>query len=82
VASLAVFPLQDLFGLGEEAIMNRPSITEGNWAWRFPESLLTEVAARKLRGWLQLYDREGLPEKSAEPAPAVRKKRRKTADQH
>ncbi|MBC7450613.1 MAG: 4-alpha-glucanotransferase, partial [Cytophagales bacterium] len=41
VAQLAIFPLQDLMGLGEEAIMNRPSTMHGNWAWRFTDEMLT-----------------------------------------
>jgi 4-alpha-glucanotransferase len=35
VADLAVFPLQDVLGLGTEARMNFPGKPLGNWAWRF-----------------------------------------------
>ena len=34
VADLAVVPMQDILGLGEEGIMNIPGSTKGNWAWR------------------------------------------------
>ena len=34
VSNLAVVPLQDIVGLGEEALMNVPGSTEGNWTWR------------------------------------------------
>lgn len=68
VAQLAVFPLQDLFGLDQGAIMNRPSTTEGNWSWRFSEGLLTEKEADKIKKWLELYDREGVPEKPKKSA--------------
>lgn len=34
-AGTAVFPLQDLLGLGPEARMNTPSTVTGNWTWRF-----------------------------------------------
>lgn len=34
VCNLAIVPLQDIIGLGEEAIMNIPGSTEGNWTWR------------------------------------------------
>lgn len=34
-AEMAVFPLQDLLGLGPEARMNTPSTVSGNWTWRF-----------------------------------------------
>jgi 4-alpha-glucanotransferase len=35
VANLAIFPLQDILGLGTEARMNTPGTVEGNWSWRF-----------------------------------------------
>ncbi|MBA3479447.1 MAG: 4-alpha-glucanotransferase, partial [Lautropia sp.] len=35
VASMAVYPLQDVLGLGSEARMNRPGDAEGCWGWRF-----------------------------------------------
>ena len=34
-ASMAIHPLQDVLGLGEEARMNTPGTFEGNWAWGF-----------------------------------------------
>ncbi|MEQ1801693.1 MAG: 4-alpha-glucanotransferase [Gammaproteobacteria bacterium] len=34
-AEVAVFPLQDLLGLGSEARMNTPATVTGNWTWRF-----------------------------------------------
>jgi len=33
--ALAVFPMQDLLGLGSEARMNVPGEIEDNWRWRF-----------------------------------------------
>ena len=47
VARLAVFPLQDVLGLGSEARMNMPSTTAGNWGWRLapPSSPSTTKAA-------------------------------------
>jgi 4-alpha-glucanotransferase len=53
VADLAVFPFQDVLGLGTEARMNFPGTAQGNWEWRFsweqvkPEHALTmyEIAA-------------------------------------
>jgi len=35
VADMAVFPFQDVLGLGTEARMNFPGKPLGNWAWRF-----------------------------------------------
>lgn len=34
-AEVAIFPLQDLLGLGPEARMNTPGTVSGNWRWRF-----------------------------------------------
>ncbi|MFA5833487.1 MAG: 4-alpha-glucanotransferase [Bacteroidota bacterium] len=35
VADMAVFPFQDILGLGTEARMNMPGQALGNWSWRF-----------------------------------------------
>ncbi len=35
VAVMAVFPMQDVLGLGTEARMNMPGHALGNWSWRF-----------------------------------------------
>lgn len=44
VANLAIFPLQDLLGLGSEARMNTPSTIEKNWDWRYlPDALSQEI---------------------------------------
>ncbi len=48
-AVLALIPLQDLFGLGGEARMNRPGIAQGNWRWRARKSLFTLELASRLR---------------------------------
>ncbi|MGA2264170.1 MAG: 4-alpha-glucanotransferase [Acidobacteriota bacterium] len=57
VADTAVFPLQDVLGLGSEARMNLPSRAENNWRWRFlPEQLKPEMGAR-LREFSRIYGR-------------------------
>ncbi len=48
VADTAVFPLQDVLGLGTEARMNTPGREDGNWAWRFTEGALTDDLADRL----------------------------------
>ncbi|CAD7783720.1 MAG: 4-alpha-glucanotransferase [Candidatus Methanoperedenaceae archaeon GB37] len=49
VANTVILPMQDILGLGEEARMNRPATTSGNWRWRFlPEQLTPEVTRRLL----------------------------------
>ncbi|MFN3809464.1 MAG: 4-alpha-glucanotransferase [Roseateles asaccharophilus] len=40
VASMAVFPLQDVLGLGSEHRMNVPGVLGGNWGWRFSWEML------------------------------------------
>lgn len=59
-ARMAVFPLQDLLGLGGEARLNRPGAPEGNWQWRYtPEQLdgLEHDSAPYLREVLGLFGR-------------------------
>jgi len=48
VADTAVFPLQDVLGLGSEARMNTPGREDDNWAWRFTDGQLTDDLADRL----------------------------------
>ena len=57
VANTAVIPLQDLLGLGNEARMNLPNSTEGNWRWRYRNGVLTDELAKKLKRVTELYGR-------------------------
>jgi 4-alpha-glucanotransferase len=57
VADTAVVPLQDLLGLGNEARMNLPNSTEGNWSWRFEAGALTDELAGRLKDLTELYGR-------------------------
>jgi 4-alpha-glucanotransferase len=57
VADMAIFPLQDVLGLGSEARMNYPSRPEGNWAWRCDEGALTDERAARLAEMVALYGR-------------------------
>ncbi len=61
VAAFAVFPMQDVLGLGPEACMNRPGTSEGNWLWRYREEMVTDVAAERLRVMSRLYGRLPYP---------------------
>ena len=56
-ADTAVFQMQDLLGLGNEARMNTPSTIGENWRWRLAEGQLTSGTARKLRELAELYGR-------------------------
>jgi 4-alpha-glucanotransferase len=59
VARIAIVPMQDILGEGEEARMNRPGSGEGNWRWRVMEDQLTSSRARRLRIMTTLYGRNG-----------------------
>lgn len=48
-ARLAIVPAQDVLGLGNEARMNRPGVTNGNWGWQLERGSLTSALARRLR---------------------------------
>jgi 4-alpha-glucanotransferase len=72
VADMAIFPFQDVLGLGTEGRMNFPGTTLGNWDWRFtwdqvgPEHALKmyEIAALTQR---TKPDRLTLPQYVVEP---------------
>jgi 4-alpha-glucanotransferase len=48
-ASLAIFPLQDVLGLGEEARFNKPAGLSGNWQWRLAPCLPDDAVTERLR---------------------------------
>ena len=48
-ARLAVVPAQDLLGLGSEARMNTPGVTDGNWTWRAADGVFDDNLAARLR---------------------------------
>lgn len=49
VADLAIAPLQDVLGLGEDARMNVPGTATGNWRWRFTSKVMTSDVAERLK---------------------------------
>jgi 4-alpha-glucanotransferase len=57
VASLAVAPLQDVLGLGSDARLNTPSVSEGNFRWRYQPDALTRPMAEKLAALAAVTDR-------------------------
>lgn len=57
VANVAIIPLQDIIGLGEEAIMNVPGSTKGNWTWRVTEKQMPFARAAELKVLNELYGR-------------------------
>jgi 4-alpha-glucanotransferase len=60
-AQYALFPLQDVLGLGKEACMNRPGTAEGNWTWRFREHDLHVGTAAYLHELSELFGRSPYP---------------------
>ncbi|MBN1607263.1 MAG: 4-alpha-glucanotransferase [Polyangiaceae bacterium] len=62
VANTAIFPMQDLLGLGSEARMNVPGTMVGNWQWRMdPQQRLPEIA-QKMADLCSRYERLPKPE--------------------
>jgi 4-alpha-glucanotransferase len=57
VADIAVIPLQDVLGLGNEARMNLPGTIGANWKWRFGNGALTADLCQRLKTLAQMYDR-------------------------
>lgn len=58
VAHAAVIPMQDYLGLGEEAMMNRPSVAKGNWQWKLSGGEYQQHLAKNLSRWMKLFGRE------------------------
>ena len=51
-AELAIAPLQDFLGLGNEARMNTPGVTDGNWRWRFSWDMLDKRLPEQIRSMI------------------------------
>ena len=50
VAETAIIPMQDILGLGEEARMNRPALSNGNWLWRLrPKQIGNSITEKLLK---------------------------------
>jgi 4-alpha-glucanotransferase len=58
VADTAIFPLQDVLGLGTMARLNAPGTSGGrNWRWRFTKKQLKGKSAKRLRELTETYGR-------------------------
>ncbi len=57
VANQAIFPAQDLLGLGTDARMNTPGLAEGNWGWRYRTYSLNESVGDRLGQVTDYYGR-------------------------
>jgi 4-alpha-glucanotransferase len=56
-ASLVVFPVQDILGLGSIARMNTPGVQDGNWSWRLKPGELKGAHLHKLKKLTGDYER-------------------------
>ncbi|MDO4636484.1 MAG: 4-alpha-glucanotransferase [Lautropia sp.] len=66
VAGWAIYPMQDVLGLGTEGRMNRPGEAEGCWGWRFAWQQLHEWQTRRLRAITQVHGRDNPDEQHGE----------------
>lgn len=57
VCRLTIFPVQDLFGLGNEARINVPGIASGNWAWRLALEDQNGEIKRRMLDYMKTYYR-------------------------
>jgi 4-alpha-glucanotransferase len=57
VARMAIVPLQDVLELDAAHRMNRPGVSDGNWAWRYDWSQVPEELAGRLRALVGMYGR-------------------------
>ncbi len=60
IAKYAIFPLQDVLGIGSDGRMNTPGVSGGdvhNWAWRYRNEALSDDLAKELKKITRLYGR-------------------------
>jgi 4-alpha-glucanotransferase len=57
VADVAVFPMQDILGLGQEARMNRPASNKDNWQWRLIPEQISESLGDRLGAMTRICGR-------------------------
>ena len=60
VANTAIYPLQDVLGLGTECRMNLPGQSQGYWEWRFSWQQVQPEHADRLRHWTHLFGRDSI----------------------
>lgn len=62
VANIAIFPFQDILGLGTDAKMNTPSQVGGNWEWRCRVEAFNQELSGRLKYLTYLYGRTPVTE--------------------
>ncbi|NJN58837.1 MAG: 4-alpha-glucanotransferase, partial [Leptolyngbyaceae cyanobacterium SL_5_9] len=66
VGDRAIFPLQDILGLGGNARMNSPGQPVGNWEWRYRSEALWSGWSDRLRTFTETYGRAPIEQRSPE----------------
>ena len=59
IANLAIIPMQDILGFGEDCRMNRPGSQSGNWRWRCAPYFINNEVAQRLLDMTTFYNRLG-----------------------
>lgn len=57
IANTAIYPMQDVLGLGSDCRMNFPGKSEGYWEWRFTWAQVQPEHANRLRQWVDCFGR-------------------------
>ena len=57
IADLAIIPMQDILGFGEDCRMNTPGTGQGNWRWRCASHFLNREIAERLLHITRFYNR-------------------------
>lgn len=57
VSDIAIIPLQDVLGLGQQARMNRPAAVKNNWRWRLAPQQMRPAIFKKLAKMTEDYGR-------------------------
>ncbi|MBU0599596.1 4-alpha-glucanotransferase [bacterium] len=57
IANMAIIPLQDVLGLGNQARMNLPGKALGNWKWRYTSQMLNNGSRERLKELTERYGR-------------------------
>ncbi len=70
VSNTAIYPLQDVLGLGSEARMNYPGRAQNNWAWRYRPEALQPGLAETLAELARVTGRHREPEEATPPPEA------------
>jgi len=70
-ANLAILPMQDVLGFGNDCRMNTPGTTSGNWQWRLADQFLSADIALWLREQMALFGRIPQPVPAQEKAASL-----------